>query len=289
MRLAVKFNLILAFISALCLGAAGAISYKVLEEHSDHEVIEHARMMMESAMAVRGYTIQEIRPLLKTLGSDEFLPQTVPSYAATQNFKTLQKDNPEYSYKEAVLNPTNPRDKATDWENDIITQFRNHSDMKEIIGERATPTGTSLYLARPIRITNKDCLSCHSTVDQAPASMIKLYGPANGFGWQHNEVVGSQIISVPAWVAKEKAWRAFTTFMVILTAIFVLFAIAINVMIRSMITSKISKMIEVADQISKGDQGAPEFDLSGNDEMAELSNSFQRLRISLSKAMKMLE
>ncbi|MFL0797115.1 MAG: DUF3365 domain-containing protein [Cellvibrionaceae bacterium] len=289
MRLAIKFNLILAFISALCLGVAGVISFKVLEEHSDHEVIEHARMMMESAKAVRGYTIQEIRPLLQTLGDEEFLPQTVPSYAATQNFKTVQKDNPEYSYKEAVLNPTNPRDKATDWENDIITQFRNHSDLKEIIGERETPTGTSLYLARPIRITNKDCLTCHSTVDQAPASMIKLYGPANGFGWQHNEIVGSQIISVPAWVAKEKAWRAFTTFMITLTAIFFVFAIAINLMIRSMITSKISKMIELADQVSKGDTNAPDFDLSGNDEMAELSHSFQRLRISLSKAMKMLE
>jgi len=289
MKLIIKFNLVLSLTSAIGLAAAGIISSKVLEEHADHEIIEHARMMMESAMAVRDYTIKEIRPLLKQLDHDEFLPQAVPSYAATQNFKTLQQDNPDYSYKEAVLNPTNPRDKATDWESDIIMQFRNHEDINEIVGERETPTGTSLYLARPIKITNKACLSCHSTVDQAPAKMIKLYGPANGFGWQHNEVVGSQIINVPAAVAKEKAQRAFITFMLSLTAIFFTLALFINFMLRSLITKKIKNIADIADKISKGESDVPELDTQGNDEVAELARSFKRMRVSLEKAMKMLD
>ena len=42
-----------------------------------------------------------------------FLPQSLPAYAATEIFSTLRQQHPEYSYKEAVLNPTNPRDRRS--------------------------------------------------------------------------------------------------------------------------------------------------------------------------------
>ena len=38
----------------------------------------------------------------------------------------------------------------------------------------------------------------------APASMVAQYGPANGFGWQLNEVIGAQIVSVPLGVPLER-------------------------------------------------------------------------------------
>ena len=74
----------------------------------------------------------------------------MPFYAATQNFK-LRERHPEYTYKEATLNPTNPRDRAADWEGDIIQRFRNDAHAQEVVGERDTPLGKSLYVARPIR------------------------------------------------------------------------------------------------------------------------------------------
>ena len=79
----------------------------------------------------------------------------MPAYAATEQFNDLRKKYPDYSYKEATLNPTNPRDRATDWEADIVNQFRNGQGKGELIGERDTPTGRSLYLARPIQITDR--------------------------------------------------------------------------------------------------------------------------------------
>ena len=77
-----------------------------------------------------------------------------PAFSATEVLKNLREMRPEYSaffYKEATLNPTNPRDRAADWEADIVQKFRNDSGTHEIVGERATPMGDSLYLARPIR------------------------------------------------------------------------------------------------------------------------------------------
>jgi hypothetical protein len=60
---------------------------------------------------------------------------------------------------------------VTDWETDLIQQFRNHSSQTQIVGTRQTATGPSLYMARSIQITNPDCLACHSTPDAAPVSM----------------------------------------------------------------------------------------------------------------------
>jgi len=288
MRLTTKFNLVLFAVFSVGLAIAGYISYSVLQKHAREEVLTHAGMMMEAAMAIRGYTVKEIRPLLTLQMKREFLPQSVPSYAATQNFETVREMHPEYTYKEAALNPTNPRDHATDWETDIIRIFRDDPETREISGERVTPLGKSLYYARPIKISNKNCLTCHSTVDAAPETMIKLYGSNNGFGWQLDEVVGAQVVSVPLSVPLAKAWEEFVIFMASLIAIFVVIFIVINIMLGQIVVKRVREMAHAADDISTGHMEVPEFSVSGKDEIADLSRSFNRLRRSLEKAMQML-
>jgi HAMP domain-containing protein len=288
MKIMAKFNAVLVSVFLVGLLLAGFTSHNLLHSNARDEVIKHAGMMMEAALAIRGYTVREIKPLLAAQLEREFLPQSVPAYAATENFHALQKKNPEYMYKEASLNPTNPREKATYWESYIIMQFRNNPKVKQIVGERETPTGPSLYLARPIQITNEGCLTCHSTIDRAPATMIKLYGTANGFGWKHNEIVGSQIISVPLSLPLAKAKQASITFMASLVAIFAALFVLINLMLRRMILQPVNAMAEIADKVSKGKLDVPEFATDGKDEIAALSQSFNRMRVSLEKAMKML-
>jgi len=289
MKLTTKFNLALLAVFTPGLLAAGYVSYTVLHQHAREEVLNHAGMMMEAALAIRGYTVKEIRPLLTLQMKREFLPQSVPSYAATQNFNALRENHPEYTYKEAALNPTNPRDKAADWEADIIQTFRNNRDMTEVIGERDTPTGRSLFYARPIVIYDKGCLTCHSTAVEAPETMIRLYGTANGFGWQEGEVIGSQIVSVPLALAVAKTNQEVAIFMGSLVAIFLTIIIALNVLLRRMVTSRVRDIAQVADLISTGELDAPDFHVKGNDEISELSTAFNRMRRSLEKAMKMLD
>jgi hypothetical protein len=140
---------------------------------------------------------------------DEFHPQSVPAFAATEIFAYLREKFPDYFYKEATLNPTNPRDRATDWESDVVNQFRGDSARAEFIGTRDSSTGTALFLSRPIKVNNVSCLECHSTPDKAPAEMIKLYGGDNGFGWKLEDIIGAQIVSVPVSVPVRMAENAF--------------------------------------------------------------------------------
>ena len=288
MGLRLKFNLVLVVVFLAGIGAAGFISRELLLENARDEVVRDARLMLEAASSVRTYTVDQIRPHLIKQLEEVFLPQTVPAYAATETINTLRKKYGEYSYKEATLNPTNPRDRTVDWEADIVNKFRNDAKVKEIVSERQSSLGRSLFIAKPIQITNPACLQCHTTAAEAPPTMVKIYGEANGFGWKHNEIIGAQIVSVPMDVPLQKAERAFTTFMASLAAVFFVVFVVLNVMLSWLIVRPIRRMSQAADKISTGDFDEPEFKDKGRDEMAVLGSSFNRMRRSLEKAMQMI-
>ena len=289
MSIRLKFNLAMLLVFALGLATAAFLVKTILLENAKQEVTLNARIMMEAARSVRSYTVDEIRPLLARVKTTEFFSQTVPAYAATENMQRLRTAYPDYYYKEAALNPTNPEHKAASWEEDIIQYFRNYADVKEYAGVRTTPTGQYLFLSRPFRITNKDCLVCHSTPDVAPASMIKKYGAHNGFGWKHNEVIGAQIVNVPMGIPIARADKTFTAFMVILVAVFVLIWLVINFFLNLLIVKRVNKIAAKAEEISKGELGAAEFDDSGKDELSSLAHSLNLMYRSLSSAVRLLD
>lgn len=288
MGLRLKFNLVLVVVFLAGFGAAGFVSRQLLQENARDEVVRDARLMLEAASSMRSYTVDQIRPHLIKQMDEVFLPQSVPAYAATETINTLRKKYTEYSYKEATLNPTNPRNRTLDWEADIVNRFRNYPDVKEIVSERQSSTGRNLFIAKPIQISNPGCLQCHSTAAAAPPTMIQIYGEANGFGWKHNEIVGAQVVTVPMEVPLRKAERAFTTFMASLAAVFIAVFVVLNIMLSWLIVRPIRRMSQSADKISTGDFGEPEFKEKGGDEVAVLGSSFNRMRRSLEKAMQMI-
>ena len=119
--------------------------------------------------------------------------------------------------------------------------------------------------------------------------MVDLYGEANGFGWKLDEVVGSQIVSVPMSIPLERANRAFETFMLLTAGVFVALAIVLNLLLHNIVIRPILRMSAIAEEISMGNLDAPECDEKGKDEMASLARSFNRMRRSLVNAMKMLK
>ncbi|MES2283284.1 MAG: DUF3365 domain-containing protein [Pseudomonadota bacterium] len=288
MGLRLKFNLVLIVVFLAGFAAAGFITRQLLQENAREEVLRNARLLMDTALSVRAYTVEQIKPHLDKQLEEVFLPQTVPAFAATETLNNIQKKYRDYGYKEATLNPTNPRDRATDWEADLVQQFRQNSESKELVSERNGGTGRILYIAKPIQITNAACLVCHSVPSNAPASMIKIYGEANGFGWKHNEIVGAQVVTVPMEIPIRNADRAFKTFMISLAAVFAVVFVVLNLMLSWLIVRPIRKMSQSADRISTGDFDVPEFADGGKDEMSVLGSSFNRMRRSLQKAMQMI-
>ncbi len=288
MGLRTKFNLALLLVFAVGLGVTGYISYTLLQKNAQDEVLRNAGVMMEAASSMRYYTQKHVSPKLD-YQPDTFLAESVPAFAATEMMNQLRKKYDNYHYKEAVLNPTNPRDRAVEWETDVVNEFRNDAGKQEIMGMRMAASGPALYLARPLKIVDPGCLVCHSTPDKAPAAMLTQYGSNNGFGWKLNETIGAQVVSVPMSLPIENANRTFVTFMASLSGVFVLLFLILNVMLSYLIVRPITELSEAANEISTGNMDIPEFADKGRDEMALLAKSFNRMRRSLQKAISLID
>jgi len=245
--------------------------------------------MMESALGARSYSTDHVKPLLALQMKRQFLPESVAAFAAAQSLNPLRAKFPDYSYKEAALNPSNPNDRASDWEADIIHEFRNNAERKEVIVERDTPTGRMLNLARPLVVRDQGCLSCHGKPEDAPQTMLAIYGASGGLGWKMGETVGAQVVTVPMSVPLARAQDAFATFMVLLAAVFLWLLVLLNVLLHFVVIQPVVRMARIANEVSLGKPDVPDYIKPGKDEISSLSQSFNRMRLSLERAMKMLD
>ena len=289
MKLLTKFNLVLVVVFGVGMALISYFAYDFLMNDARQQVLQQAKLMAASASATKEYTVDQVSPILeKTPQHDaDFLPQTIPFSAVNVTFKYLRASYPDYVMREAALNPTNLDDRATEWEADLITYFRNNPSQTQYVGERSTPTGLVLYVAAPV-VAEQGCLQCHSQASLAPATMINHYGSDHGFGWKANDVVGAQIVSVPMSVPIELANQGFRNLLIGLGAIFLLTIALIDAAVYFIVIRPLRRVSGNADAISKGEIDLPQLDVKGKDEIAEVTASFNRMHTSLVKAFEML-
>jgi len=291
LRINAKLNLVLIFVFLVCIVISGLALSTILNRNTEEQVVSKAQIMLQAMNSVRNYTSTQVEPQLSTRTEKEskFLPQTVPSYSAREVFENLRsnKEYADFFYKEATLNPTNLRDKADAFETELVQRFRIEVNTKELIGTRAFGGGDLFYIARPIVVDKESCLRCHSTPETAPKSMLASYGKDNGFGWKLNEIVGAQVISIPS---KEIANIGKQILLFVMLAVSVMFAIAIlsvNLFLKQTVIKPLNQMSQVAHDISIGKMDT-EFQQTSHDEIGVLANAFNRMKLSLSMAMEML-
>lgn len=291
LRLGAKFNLLLLMSFVISILISGLALSTILNRSAEAQVTAKAQILIQTMNSVRNYTSTQVNPLLASrLETDaDFLAQTVPGYSAREVFENLRKnkDYADFFYKEATLNPTNLRDKSDNFESELVQRFRNDANLKELVGTRSFPGGDLFYIARPIAITKESCLRCHSTPEAAPKSMISTYGRDNGFGWKLNEIVGAQIISVPAQDVINSAREALVFVMLTVCGIFALTILLINLLLRITVIKPLNRMATVAHEVSTGKLEA-EFQQTSHDEIGVLAAAFNRMKLSLAMAMDML-
>ena len=142
MKLIWKFNLVLLGIFALGFVVAGYISYRALQANAREEILQNARLMMEvGAVDAQlhgraGQAAARYADALQVPAADG---------ARVRRDRAVQRAAQEASRTTRTRRrrsiPTNPRDRAADWEADVVNVFRATSTTTEIVGERDTPTG----------------------------------------------------------------------------------------------------------------------------------------------------
>ena len=174
------------------------------------------------------------------------------------------------------------------WEADVVEYFRNNAGAAELVNERQAELGRSLYLARPIRVSDAKCLGCHDRAATAPPMIVRQYGAANGFGWKLHETVGAQIVSVPLDTALARVDRTVGIVAGTLVTLFLLLFAVVNVVLRRIVLKPIALLATAAESISTGQKVDVNLNVPGGDEISLLCRSFDRMRTSIEKSLAML-
>ncbi len=290
LKLGRKFTILLLIVFLGGVIVSGSVLAALLNYDAQSQIASKALVLIETMNSVRDYTNTQVKPELTDRLAVEFLPESVPAYSAREVFERLRSNQlySEFFYKEATLNPTNLRDKADRFESAIVERFRQDQDLQEVRGIRSTSSGNLFYIARPLPVSSQSCLECHSTPDVAPVTMIDRYGPTNGFGWELNEIVGAQVISVPAQQVFQRSRQAFVLIMGVVTAIFAVAIYLVNLWLRRYVVRPLMHIAQAAEAISTGDMNA-EFEQTSNDEVGSLAEAFRRMKMSLAIAMHRLQ
>jgi HAMP domain-containing protein len=270
LKLAPKFTLLLSVVFVSAIAISGAILSHTTLQKAEADVAYKGKILMGLMNSVRTYTNNEINPLVapEIETAPKFIPQSIPSYSVRQVFEILRKDPAykDYFYKDAVLNPTNLRDKVDEFETELVGRFRKEANLKEVMGFRNRLGEKVLYYAQPIVIKKASCLRCHSTPDAAPKSQLATYGSEHGYGWELNKVLGTQTIYVPSEQVFAIARRELALIMGIFIGIFALVILLINFLIKQAVVQPIRPMARLAQKISS------EQFMSDSDEQSDLAN-----------------
>jgi HAMP domain-containing protein len=242
---------------------------------------------METMQAVRGYTDTRIKPILDHAPANSgFRAESVPAFSARMVFDDFQQhmDQAGFTYKEASINPTNPRNQADRFEAELIQQLRSNRNLAQLSGYRTRADQSFFYIARPLPVTAQSCLSCHSTPNVAPKEQIKLYGAQHGFGWQLNTVVAAQIIYVPASEVFHTALRSFFIIMGVVSGSFVIVILLITLLLHWYVLQPVSILGRLAHHITNDEPVAEELESARvqqiterRDELGQLAQVFRAM------------
>ncbi|AFZ03958.1 DUF3365 domain-containing protein [Calothrix sp. PCC 6303] len=255
LNLASQFTLFLSliFIAGILIGSL-AVS-KALEQRAIAEMSYRGQMAMQMINAVQSYTSKDISPLLAKIGNSEtqFIPETIPNLGAKRVLNRLKEDwkYKDLIYKDATLNPTNLDDKADLFEAKLIQEFERDRTLKTLSDFRLQSGNKLFYSAQPLVVTDSSCLKCHSSPSIAPKSHVEKYGTQHGYGWKLNQVIGAQIIYIPASEVFKDSRETLFLFISIFIIIFALVIFAINYLLRWRVIQPLKPMAQLAEFISQ--------------------------------------
>jgi methyl-accepting chemotaxis protein len=247
-----------------------------------------------------------------------FYHQSVPAYAARKTFENLQerilssegerlknlgqtKEKIEellaakrYGYKEASDNPTNYRDKCDDFEKQLIDEFRLSKPPDPIFRNHVGVDGMRYWVLAQPMFCQQECLSCHDKPDSPEAKIMLAsdpnnYKPTDGFGWKVDDVVAVQMVRIPASEIETLRDAMFNKLVFNLVVVSIAAIVSLNAGLIWFIIRPVNRLSSWAVEVSTGDLTRGKLPVKGRDEIATLTESFNRMYVSLLSAMNMLK
>lgn len=275
LRIGTKLTAFLIIAFLISIAVSGFFLSRAMNQKAEAEIEMRAEMLTGVMNSVRNYTSTYVTPKLRQqlMSEPEFIPETVPAFSARTVFDSFRK-NPkfaDYFYKEATLNPTNPRDQADAFEQGLVAKFRADPSLKILSGYRELKGESLFYTARPLSISKGSCLQCHSTPAAAPKSLIATYGSEHGFGWKIGEIVAAQTMYVPSDEIFARGHRYLMMAMGIFFGVFAVGTTLLIWQIRRTVVRPIQRLTSAARAIGSGEATVEQLSVFDQPEMQKLA------------------
>jgi len=275
--------LVIGVLGILSISAIGFMSYRLSMKNVMEEASIKSNIILNYAMASRKYMKQVQKPLVRQIvAEDRFYPELMSGFVTARGTYELFHDSfPDYIFKQATLDPLNPKNKADQTEMDIIDKFKDNSDKKEDSGIVQRDGKEVYYIAQPIKVDKASCLTCHGDPSIAPKDQIDIYGTETGYNWKMNDTVAAFIVYVPLQAALEVA-KDNAISLILFAGIGVLVMLAIVwLFLDRTVVSPILHLTQVTEDLSLGKNLEQPLEYTTRTEIGTLGNSIERLRKSL--------
>lgn len=280
MKLSLKF--LGALLAVLLTALAGAAWW--LFDHQRDAIHEDAKTraltVLSFGEACRQYARDVLSPKVREHTNKLIFEADSATFVARGTFEFFREKHPDYSFREAALNPLNLVNRADAHEEKLIRQFQADETMKEITGFRPTDSGEVFFVARPI-VVKHVCLRCHDSPATAPPEVVTEYGSTHGFGWKEGDRTSAIIVTVPASDIQEEQRAALWTVLAIFGGLAAGLMLVSYLLFNWLVKHRLARLGDMmamvaADPLAQGRLHDP-----ARDELGGMALAFNRMADSL--------
>ena len=254
-----KFLLLSSIIMVAFAFILSGIYYAYMKKIVVQDALEKSQLILQEVEAIRSYVIQELRPKMYELHGDEsfILEAMSTTYISIRIMLIFQKKMEGYTYRRVSQNPRNPENATNEWEDTMFDWFS--ADKSRLFWQGQVESGTaSSFISVIPDYMDKECLSCHGDVKDAPAPMVSKYGDFGGFRFSEGDLAGLNSVSIP--IAKPLArLKTLTGVLFLLTLVSsLLLLLIVNLLFDKLVVSRLAWVVDSLQENNKNFNKPPQ-------------------------------
>jgi signal transduction histidine kinase/CheY-like chemotaxis protein len=288
MKLRTKFcgTIVLLFLSTLGVTAGMLIDHQRRAMLQDVE--NRAETVLSFGESCREYARNVLSPAVRKHTKVLIFEADSSTFVARGTFEIFRERMPQYSFREASLNPLNLENQADAQEAQLIQRFQENPEIQEQKGYWQKDGHEVFYVARPI-VVRHVCLRCHASPATAPREVVDSYGDQHGYGWKEGDRSSAILVTVPSEdIRAQQAsmmWKVLGIFSVAALVLVTLFYFLFERLVQRRIRSAARVMEQVV-----GDPTVPaRIPDRARDEIGAMAASFNCMADSLRESHQSLE
>jgi len=285
MSIRIRFLFLMGVLSLLATIGIAFASYQSSLNNAVEEAKSKGHLVFDCLDSSRLYFKNHMRPkVFEILPRGQFIPELISGFTLTRGVSDeFHKKNPDYTFKQATINPLHLDNKADKEDLKIIDTFKKDLD-KTFEEGTITKNGQSYYFfAKPVKIDSPNCLRCHGDPETAPPEQIETYGSEHGYNWKLGDIASANIVYVPLQKAIDHARKSAMSLVAIGAGSIIVMMLIFWFFFSLYVIKPITMLEQRATEISLGKNLSEPIATPSNDEIGSLARSVDRLRISVEK------